>query len=99
AIAHPTPPTAYAATSAAYAVAPTPIPASRPRQPTAVFVAGFWRRLIAAAIDLAIVFPAALGITLVASWIVGVHLPPNLHLLDVDLWIDLMLATDPALVM
>lgn len=64
-----------------------------------MFVAGFWRRLIAAAIDLAIVFPAALGITLVASWIVGVHLPPNLHLLDVDLWIDLMLATDPALVM
>jgi uncharacterized RDD family membrane protein YckC len=79
---------------------PVPGHAARPRrEPTAVYVVGFWRRLVAAAIDLAIVFPAALIITLIASWIIGVHLPPNLHLLDIDLWIDLLLATDPALVM
>jgi uncharacterized RDD family membrane protein YckC len=69
------------------------------REASAVYVVGFWRRLVAAAIDLGIVFPAALIITAIASWITGVHLPTNLHLVDIDLWIDLMLATDPALVM
>jgi len=65
-----------------------------------VYVIGFWKRWLAAAIDLAIVIPSALIITLIASKIAGVHLPPsNLHLLDVDLWIDLVLATDPALLM
>jgi uncharacterized RDD family membrane protein YckC len=39
-------------------------------------------------------------ITLLASKIAGIHLPPsNLHLFDIDLWIDLVLAVDPALVM
>jgi uncharacterized RDD family membrane protein YckC len=64
-----------------------------------VHVVGFWRRLLAAVIDLAIVIPAALIITMIASWVTGLRLPGNLHLLDVDLWIDLVLATDPALVM
>ena len=65
-----------------------------------MYVIGFWKRWLAAAIDLAIVIPSALIITLIASKIAGVHLPPsNLHLLDVDLWIDLVLATDPALLM
>jgi uncharacterized RDD family membrane protein YckC len=74
---------------------------TRPRrEPTAVHVVGFWRRLAAAAIDLAIVIPASLIITLLVGRISGIHLPPNsLRLVDLDLWIDLVLATDPALVM
>lgn len=75
--------------------------ATRPRrEATTVHVVGFWRRLVAATIDLALVIPAALFITVVASRITGVHMPPsNLRVIDVDLWIDLVLATDPALVM
>jgi uncharacterized RDD family membrane protein YckC len=69
------------------------------REPAAVFVVGFWRRLAAAAIDLAAVIPPALLITLIASWLTGLHMPTNLRLLDIDLWIDLVLARDPALVM
>ena len=65
-----------------------------------VYVVGFWRRLAAAVVDLAIVVPVSLIITLIVSKIGGVHLPPsNMRLLDVDLWIDLVLATDPALLM
>jgi uncharacterized RDD family membrane protein YckC len=65
-----------------------------------VYVVGFWRRLAAAIVDLAIVIPVSLIITLIVSKIGGVHLPPsNIRLLDVDLWIDLVLATDPALLM
>ena len=69
------------------------------RQPAAVFVVGFWRRLVAAAIDLAAVIPAALIITVIAGRLTGLRMPSNLRLIDVDLWIDLVLATDPALVM
>jgi uncharacterized RDD family membrane protein YckC len=70
------------------------------REAAAVFVVGFWRRLLAAAIDLAIVIPCALLVTVIASAITGVHRPPsNLRLTDIDLWIDLVLATDPALIM
>jgi uncharacterized RDD family membrane protein YckC len=65
-----------------------------------VYVVGFWRRLAAAAVDGAIVIPAALVVTLIASRLAGVHMPPsNLGVLDVDLWIDLILASDPALLM
>jgi uncharacterized RDD family membrane protein YckC len=70
------------------------------REVPSVYVIGFWKRLAAAAIDFAIVVPVALIITLLVGAIAGVHLPPSkLHLLDFDLWIDLVLATDPALVM
>jgi uncharacterized RDD family membrane protein YckC len=75
---------------------------SRPskREAASVYVAGFWKRLAAAAIDFGIVIPAALVVTWLASKIAGVHLPPsNLHLFDLDLWLDLVIATDPALVM
>ena len=68
------------------------------REAASVYVAGFWKRAAAAAIDFAIVVPVALIITLIVGSIAGVHLPGNLHLLDIDLWIDLALATDPALV-
>jgi uncharacterized RDD family membrane protein YckC len=84
---------------------PAPQPAREPigprprREPAAVYVVGFWRRLAAAMIDLAIVIPPALIITMIAGRITGLHMPSNLHVLDIDLWIDLVLATDPALVM
>jgi len=78
--------------------APTLRPSAR-GAPT-VYVVGFWRRFAAAIVDLAIVIPVSLIITLIVSKIGGVHLPPsNLRLLDIDLWIDLVLATDPALLM
>ncbi|MDB4958854.1 MAG: domain containing protein [Myxococcales bacterium] len=91
-----------AAEQPARAASESPAPATRPakREAASVFVVGFWKRLAAAVIDFFIVVPVALVITLIVSAIAGVHLPPsNLHLLDIDLWIDLVLATDPALVM
>jgi uncharacterized RDD family membrane protein YckC len=78
---------------------PTPQRSSRGAAAT-VFVVGFWKRAVAATIDLAIVIPVALVVTWIVSKIAGVHLPPNnLRLTDLDLWLDLVLATDPALVM
>jgi uncharacterized RDD family membrane protein YckC len=83
----------------------TPVPPleparAAPRAAPTVHVSGFWRRVLAALIDLGVIAPAAVIVTLIASKIAGVGLPPsNLRLLDVDMWIDLMLATDPALVM
>lgn len=77
-------------------------PPTRPsrRDAPSVHVVGFWKRFAAALVDLAIVIPSALLLTLIISKVAGVHLPPsNLKLLDVDMWIDLVLATDPALVM
>ncbi len=82
------------------ALEPAPPPKVARREAAAVHVVGFWKRAVAAAIDLAIVLPVALLVTLIVSKIAGVHLPPKtLHVTDVDLWIDLVLATDPALVM
>lgn len=79
---------------------PTPTPRAVKREAPVVQVAGFWRRFAAAAIDLAIVVPIAMIVTWIVSRIAGVHLPPsNLHVFDIDLWIDLVLATDPALIM
>src|SRR5262245_35224506 len=87
---------------------PSPAPAMRPsepparayRQTPAVYVVGFWKRFVAAAIDFAVIVPVALIITWLVGAISGVHLPAEtLHLLDVDLWIDLLLATDPAIIM
>jgi uncharacterized RDD family membrane protein YckC len=67
------------------------------REAPSVFVVGFWRRLAAALVDFAIIVPAALIVTFLASKIAGVHMPPSS--LRLDLWIDLALATDPGLVM
>ena len=69
------------------------------RQATAVYVVGFWRRAAAAAIDLAAVIPLSMLVVLVAGKLSGVALPQRVGLLDLDMWIDLVLATDPALVM
>lgn len=77
-------------------------PAARPsvRSAPVVHVIGFWKRAVAAVIDLGIIVPTALLLTFVVGKIAGVHLPSSdLHLFDIDLWIDLVLATDPALVM
>lgn len=70
------------------------------RDAPGVWVVGFWKRLAAALIDLAVVVPAALLVIFIVGKAAGVHLPArNMKLLDVDMWIDLVLATDPALVM
>lgn len=91
-------PAAAATATAREAAAPAARPARR-EVPT-VYVVGFWKRLAAAAIDLAIVIPASLLITLIASKLGGVPLPPsNIRLLDLDMWIDLVLAADGAVVM
>jgi uncharacterized RDD family membrane protein YckC len=102
-------PTGVPAASAADPTTPTaaparevisPPPVARRREATSVHVVGFWRRLVAASVDFAVVAPAALLITVLASRITGVHLPPsNLRVIDIDLWIDLVLAKDPALMM
>jgi len=91
--------------SEAPSIEPAPRPVQEPiaprpsREAAAVYVVGFWRRLAAAVIDLALVIPATLILTVIASRITGVHLPTNLRVIDIDLWIDLVLATDPALIM
>jgi uncharacterized RDD family membrane protein YckC len=91
-------PRTASAPEVARAVEPPPRPSRR--EAPSVHVVGFWKRFAAAVVDLAIVVPSALLLTLIISKVAGVHLPPsNLKLLDVDMWIDLVLATDPALVM
>jgi len=87
-----------AARTSAGARAASPPVARVMRDARVVRVVGFWRRAAAAVIDLAIVVPAAIVITLIASKLAGIALP-RLHLTDIDLWIDLVLATDPALLM
>jgi uncharacterized RDD family membrane protein YckC len=69
------------------------------RQVPVVHVIGFWKRAAAAAIDLAVVMPPAMLVVLVVGKIAGVTLPHRVGLLDLDMWVDLVLATDPALVM
>ena len=79
-----------------------PAPPARPslRNAPVVHVVGFWKRAVAAFVDLAVVIPTALLVTWIASKISGVQLPSSrFHVLDIDLWIDLVLATDPAIVM
>jgi uncharacterized RDD family membrane protein YckC len=89
------------AASATHAPKPA-APLQRPgrRDAPSVWVAGFWKRLAAAVIDFAIILPAALIVIFIASTAAGVHLPPrDIQMFDVDMWIDLVLASDPALVM
>src|SRR5690606_14145907 len=60
-------------------------------------VAGFWRRLIAAFVDLAVILPVAMILCWVAGAVTGVHLPASRHR-GLDFWLDLFIASDPALV-
>lgn len=89
------------------AAEPTPTPAPAPiqrsvgrREAASVYVVGFWKRFAAGFVDLLVVLPVALLITFIASKVAGIHLPAkNLKLTDIDMWIDLVLATNPAIVM
>lgn len=79
-----------------------PAPAASPQrgQALTVYVHGFWRRAVAGVIDLAIVLPIAALLGWIASAVSGVGLPAmKIGLFDIDLWIDLVLAMDPGLVM
>ncbi len=92
--------TARASATPARAAGLEPPTRTSRRDQASVWVVGFWKRLVAAVIDLGIVVPAALLVTLIVSKVAGVHLPNrNMRVLDVDMWIDLVLASDPALVM
>ena len=65
-----------------------------------VYVVGFWKRLGAGLIDLAVIVPVALLLTFIVGAIADVHLPErDIRLIDIDMWIDLVLAADSALVM
>ncbi|HSD89679.1 MAG TPA: RDD family protein [Kofleriaceae bacterium] len=76
-------------------------PVAKPgkREAPTVYVVGFWRRLLALVVDLAVVLPAAALLVFVVGKIAGVHLPANFRLIDLDLWLDLVIRTDPAIVM
>lgn len=95
------------------AVAVDPAPAAEPppsaplRKPTAPLrkktsaptfhVAGFWRRLGAALVDLAIIVPVAYILCWLAGTVAGISLPDSRHH-GLDFWLDLFLASDPALI-
>jgi uncharacterized RDD family membrane protein YckC len=59
-------------------------------------VAGFWRRLGGAMVDLAILLPLCLLLTWLVGAVAGMHLPASRHR-GLDFWLDLFLGTDPAL--
>lgn len=61
------------------------------------YVAGFWHRWVAAAIDLAIIVPVVLLLYTATSWLGDVALPASRHY-GVDFWLDLLLEGDPALI-
>ena len=70
------------------------------REAPSVYVVGFWKRLAAAMIDFFVILPVAMLITFIVSKVSNVHLPAkNIKLLDIDMWIDLVLAGSSALVM
>ena len=71
--------------------------AGRSSRPAPTFyAAGFWRRLGAAVVDIAIILPVGLILSWLAGQIAGVHLPESRHY-GVDFWLDLLLSSDPAL--
>jgi uncharacterized RDD family membrane protein YckC len=73
---------------------PGPAPAKAAvRAGDQVYVSGFWRRLLAGMIDLAIILPAALLLTVIAGKITGVRAPAGF-----DVWL-LLLDNEPALAM
>jgi uncharacterized RDD family membrane protein YckC len=70
---------------------------SRSGRPAPTFyAAGFWRRLGAGLVDLAIILPVAMLLAWLAGQLAGVHLPESRHY-GVDFWLDLLLSSDPAL--
>lgn len=69
---------------------------TRRRQPPTFRAAGFWRRLGGGLVDLAIIVPLSLLLSWIAGAIAGISLPESRHY-GVDFWLDLLLASDPAL--
>ena len=61
------------------------------------YVAGFWRRLAAGLIDVAVLAPVMLLLTWLAALVTGVHLPPA-NFRGFDFWLDMFLAGEPALI-
>jgi uncharacterized RDD family membrane protein YckC len=61
-----------------------------------VWVAGFWRRGLAALVDVAIAGPLAVVAVWLASRLAHLDLPP-LRGAKLDAWLDLLLAGDPAM--
>ena len=59
-------------------------------------VAGFWHRVTAATIDLAVILPVSMIMAWLAGALSGVHLPTSRHH-GIDFWLDLLLVGDPAL--
>jgi uncharacterized RDD family membrane protein YckC len=62
----------------------------------AVWVAGFWRRALAALVDAAIVGPVALLAVWLAKRLAGLGLPP-IRGGKIDAWLDLLLGGDPTM--
>jgi uncharacterized RDD family membrane protein YckC len=75
-------------------------PATSKRNGETVYVVGFFRRLVAASIDAAVIVPAALVLSWIAGFIVNVHMPKSrLGMFAVDQWFDMFLRGEPALMM
>jgi uncharacterized RDD family membrane protein YckC len=89
--------------SAAHAARPplTPDAGDRPAPARAsapsFYVAGFWRRGCGALLDCAIIIPVSVLMCWLAGTLGGIALPASRHH-GVDFWLDLLLASDPALV-
>jgi uncharacterized RDD family membrane protein YckC len=73
--------------------APAPVRATATRAGAPVYVVGFWKRLLAGLIDLGVILPAALLITVIAGKLTGVKPPAGF-----DVWL-LLLDNEPALAM
>ena len=61
------------------------------------YVSGFWRRALAAAIDLALILPVALLLCNVAGSLTGLSLPAS-RVHGLDFWLDLLLESDATLI-
>lgn len=77
---------------------PAEEPTTRDREgprPPRFYAVGFWTRLLAALIDLAVIIPIAVLLSWIVGKIAGFGMPPDLGL---DYWLLLLLGTDPAVV-
>jgi len=61
------------------------------------YVCGFWKRLLAACIDLVIILPVSLLFCKIAGALTGLGLPPS-RVQGLDFWLDLLLAGDSTLI-
>jgi uncharacterized RDD family membrane protein YckC len=75
--------------------APRAVPVTARDAALTVVVAGFWRRAMAALVDLVVILPIAALLTWVAGKLGGFALPAARHR-GPDFWLDLAMAGDPA---